>query len=229
MIVGPWVNQPEEYEGYNGFVGWAGVTRLRSGRWLLAFTSGSWHMTPPWTDEIARNPLCRQYMYRYKTVAGTQGWIELPAPRGGRAHVMHSDDQGATWSKPQTLVDTEWDDRSPTILELDNGTLLCTFFQVWLAETRPGILYNAKYMLSHDQGETWTEPMNPGGHTVFGAFSNGPAIQLSSGAIVWVVTRTLEDGAAAGHNDVCAVFGSAWLARTPITWPTSPIRPIRWR
>ena len=32
MLVGPWHNQPEEYQGYNGFVGWTGVTRLRSGR-----------------------------------------------------------------------------------------------------------------------------------------------------------------------------------------------------
>ncbi len=23
MLVGPWCNQPEEYEGYNGFVSWA--------------------------------------------------------------------------------------------------------------------------------------------------------------------------------------------------------------
>ena len=46
MLVGPWHNQPEEYQGYNGFVGWAGVTHLRSGQWLVAFTSGTWHGTP---------------------------------------------------------------------------------------------------------------------------------------------------------------------------------------
>lgn len=33
MLVGPWCNQPEEYEGYNGFVGWASVSRIRSGRY----------------------------------------------------------------------------------------------------------------------------------------------------------------------------------------------------
>jgi len=62
MLVGPWHNQPEEYQGYNGFVGWAGVTRLRSGRWLLAFTSGAWHATSPWTDEIRKDPaVVRQF------------------------------------------------------------------------------------------------------------------------------------------------------------------------
>ena len=28
MLIGPWCNQPEEYEGYNGFVGWAGATAM---------------------------------------------------------------------------------------------------------------------------------------------------------------------------------------------------------
>ncbi len=47
MLVGPWVNQPEEYQGYNGFVAWSGVTLLKSGRWLLTFSSGYWHASPP--------------------------------------------------------------------------------------------------------------------------------------------------------------------------------------
>ena len=57
MLVGPWCNQPEEYEGYNGFVGWAGTTRLRSGRWLLTFTSGYWHGSLPQTEEILKSCL----------------------------------------------------------------------------------------------------------------------------------------------------------------------------
>ena len=28
MLIGPWCNQPEEYVGYNGFVGWAGALSL---------------------------------------------------------------------------------------------------------------------------------------------------------------------------------------------------------
>ena len=39
MLVGPWCNQPEQYEGYYGFVGWASLTVLRSGRWLTVFNS----------------------------------------------------------------------------------------------------------------------------------------------------------------------------------------------
>lgn len=93
---------------------------------------------------------------RYRACrAAFEAWRELGlpdmrAPRGGRAHVMHCDDEGLTWSKPQTLVDTECDDRHPTILELDDGTLMCTFFNYRF----PRVTY-ARYMLSHDGGRTW--------------------------------------------------------------------------
>ncbi len=178
MIVGPDVNQPKPYEGYNGFVGWAGVTRLRSGRWLLTFTSGTWHATVPWTDEIRQDPACRKQFEQWQKI----GLPDLPAPRGGRAHIMFSDDEGLTWSKPKTLVDTEADDRHPTILEVDDGTLLCTFFTYRL----PRIHY-AKYMLSHDGGKTWGEPMDVPGKPEQTAFSNGPAIQLADCTVVWVM------------------------------------------
>ncbi|MEQ1841896.1 MAG: hypothetical protein ABL994_15935, partial [Verrucomicrobiales bacterium] len=68
LLVGPWKNQPEEYEGYNGFVGWSGVTRLRSGRWLLTFTSGSWHATPPWTDEVRSDPANLKQFEEWKAI-----------------------------------------------------------------------------------------------------------------------------------------------------------------
>ena len=58
-LVGPNLNQPEKYDGYNGFVGWAGVTRLRQGRWIVTFTSGLWHATLPWTEEVRRDPASR--------------------------------------------------------------------------------------------------------------------------------------------------------------------------
>ena len=194
MIVGPWLNQPEEYEGYNGFVGWAGVTRLRSGRWLLAFTSGVWHVTVPWTEEIRKDPACRKQFEAWQKV----GLPDIRAPRGGRCHIMHSDDQGLTWSKPETLIDTPDDDRCPTILELDDGTLLCTFFTYAL----PEIVY-AKYMLSRDGGKTWTEPMDVPGKPEGTAFGNGTAIQLSDGAIVWVLQGWFDPAHPHRHVAAC--------------------------
>ena len=202
MIVGPDVNQPQRYEGYNGFVGWAGVTRLRSGRWLLTFTSGYWHVTVPWTDEIRKDPACRKQFEEWRKI----GLPDLPAPRGGRAHVIFSDDQGLTWSKPKLLVDTEADDRCPTILELDDGTLLCTFFTYRL----PRIHY-AKYMLSHDGGKTWTEPMDVPGKPEQTAFGNGPAIQLADGTVVWVMEGIFDQA----HGRQCiGTFRSADRGRS---------------
>jgi photosystem II stability/assembly factor-like uncharacterized protein len=177
LLVGPWKNQPDEYEGYNGFVGWSGVTRLRSGRWLLTFTSGSWHATPPWTDEVRSDPANLKQFEEWKAI----GMPDVRAPRGGRAHIMHSDDEGRTWSKPRTLVDTEDDDRHPSILELDDGTLIANFFSY----RYPGV-YFAKYMRSSDGGETWTEPLDPLGKPTPGAFGNGPIIQLKDGTVLWV-------------------------------------------
>ena len=177
LLVGPWKNQPEEYEGYNGFVGWPGVARLKSGRWLLTFTSGTWHATPPWTEEVRKDPASLAQFEEWHKI----GLPDIRAPRGGRAHIMHSDNQGLTWSKLRTLVDTDADDRHPGICELDDGTLICTFFTYRF----PRVFF-AKYILSHDGGETWSEPMDPLGTPTQGAFGNGPLIQLSDGAVVWV-------------------------------------------
>ena len=177
MLVGPWCNQPEEYEGYNGFVGWAGVTRLGNGRWVVTFSSGYWHASPPLTPEVLADEECRKIFDDYHTRVNCP---HIYAPRGGRAHIMTSDDQGLTWSRPGTLVDTEMDDRHPTILELDDGTLLCTFFQYRM----PRKAY-AKYMLSNDRGKTWTQPTSP--HPRASGSVNGSAIRLSDGTVAWAI------------------------------------------
>jgi len=188
MIVGPGVNQPEAYPGYGGFVGWGGVTRLRSGRWVLTFSSGYWHAsfprTPAIDDAIRTDPYWRERVEKWKEM----GLPDVLAPRGGRCHIMFSDDEGLTWSKPKVLVDTEADDRHPTILELDDGTWLCTFFTNRLPPTTAF----AKYMLSHDQGRTWTEPMDLPGKPAETSFGNGSAIQLAGGAVVWAVGGQFE-------------------------------------
>jgi len=201
LLVGPWCNQPEEYEGYNGFVGWAGVTRLRNGRWVVTFSSGYWHASFPQTPEVLADEEGRGIFEEYHTQMNCP---QIYAPRGGRAHVMTSHDQGLTWSRPGTLVDTDMDDRSPTILELDDGTLLCTFFQYRLPR-----VFLARYMLSHDGGATWTEPVAP--HPRAGSFSNGCAIQLSDGTVAWVIDGKY--GEHSQHTEV-GIFLSRDHART---------------
>ena len=205
MIVGPWLNQPDEYEGYNGFVGWAGATRLRSGRWLVAFASGLWHASCPWTEEIRKDPKSRKQFEAWHKL----GLPDIRIPRGGRCHVMHSDDNGRTWSKPETLIDTDADDISPTIIELDDGTLLCSWVTQWLSrDTR------ARYMLSGDGGKTWTQPMEVAAEqdgTPFTNYSNGPFIQLSDGTVLCVVQRAPD---LSFPNHFIGVFRSADRGKT---------------
>ncbi|MAE66749.1 MAG: hypothetical protein CMJ18_20975 [Phycisphaeraceae bacterium] len=202
MIVGPWVNQPEEYEGYNGFVGWAGIARTRAGRWLLTFTSGLWHATLPWTEEIRRDPECRARFEAWHAL----GLPDMYAPRGGRAHIMHSDDEGLTWSKPTTLVDTDSDDRHPGILELADGSLMCTFFS-----SRFPHCSVARYMLSRDGGESWSEPIGLPGSPPHAGFGNGPAITLRDGTVVWATRGAFDPDQ---PHDCIGVMRSRDHART---------------
>lgn len=177
LLVGPWLNQPDDYEGYNGFVGWAGITRLRSGRWVLTFSSGYWHASPPWTEEIRSQPACRTQFEQWRKI----GMPDIRAPRGGRAHIMFSDDEGCSWTKPETLIDTPADDRHPTILEAADGTWLCTFFTYTLPRRAQCLS-----IYSTDAGRTWSEPQ-PLSPEAQGGFGNGPAILLRNGTILCCV------------------------------------------
>ena len=201
MLVGPWCNQPEEYDGYNGFVGWSGVSRLRNGHWIVTFSSGYWHASFPQTLELPADEESRKLIEDWRS---RMNCPRIHAPRGGGAHVMTSVDQGLTWSRPGTLVDTPLDDRHPTILELDDGTLLCTFFEYGL----PREIY-AKYMLSSDAGRTWTQPASP--HPQATSFGNGSAIQLSDGTIAWAIEGKYDDKHE--HNSI-GIFLSDDRAKT---------------
>ena len=210
MIVGPWLNQPKEYEGYNGFVGFPSVTVLRSGRWLMPFTSGSWHGSPPWTEEIAKNPHSRAYMEQYRIIDGKRCCPDIRAPRGGRAHIMYSDDQGITWSKPKTLIDTDCDDRHIIILELDDRTQFCSFFTSRLPDGTDNPRHYAKYIMSHDGGKTWTEPAEPNEPRPIDG-SACPAIQLSYGKVIWVIA---ERGGPDCKFDFISIYGSSDRGRS---------------
>ena len=211
LLIGPWLNQPEEYEGYNGFVGFPSVTILRSGRWLMPFTSGSWHASPPWTEEIAKNPHSRAYMEQYRIIDGNnRGWLDIRSPRGGRAHIMFSDDQGKTWSKPETLINTDRDDRHAIILELDDGTLLCTFFTSRLPDGTENPRHHAKYIFSQDGGQSWTEPAEP----IETRLINGsacPATQLADCKVIWLIEQ---DGEGSNAFRAIGVYGSNDRCRT---------------
>lgn len=109
-LVGPGINPPDPFPGYGGFVGWVSPIRLKDGDLVIGFSAGYWHASPP-------TPL----RYSRETIAQYQKMglpADVSAPRGGRAMIMRSSDDGKTWSKPVTMLDTPDDDRHPAFIEL---------------------------------------------------------------------------------------------------------------
>ena len=217
-LVGPWRNQPEEYEGYNGFVGWASIVILRTGRWIVTFNSGYWHVSAPTVGQGLKEERNKAYMLSHpdlyrampletKDQGGATSFTpRFHAPKGGRVHLMYSDDAGFTWSRPITLVDTENTNLHPTILEMNNGTLLCTFVDERLAvggEPAPnGFYFRLGYMLSADHGQTW------GDHRFFPdttATGNEPAIEIADGTILRCVHERFDSSK---QFDGVAIFAS---------------------
>ncbi|MEA1951410.1 MAG: sialidase family protein, partial [Planctomycetota bacterium] len=90
---------------------------------------------------------------------------DVNAPTGGRGLICRSDDDGKTWSRPTTLVDTPGDDRHPVIVELPDKTLLCVFFVIdnWYGYDAPpkGRHKNSRVasIRSSDGGATWSKPV----------------------------------------------------------------------
>ena len=190
MLVGPGINQPDPFPGYTGFVGWEAVIRLRDGTWLLGFSAGYWHASPPtpWTLDLGT--------IRHWQELGFPAQID--APTGGRAMISRSTDEAVTWSKPETMWDSPLDDRHPNFCELEDGTVLCSFFLYPSCETM--ILH------STDAGQTWRQACDP----LPGA-TDGPIIELQDGSAMICVYGRFSPGA---EHDECALFQSADLGAT---------------
>src|ERR1035438_4148503 len=120
IVVGPGVNEPDPFPGFGGSVAWAGVARSRRGTLLVAFNAGYWHVSAP-TPFVM--PAAKVEFYHSIGMPR-----DVVAPTGGRIMFVRSEDEGKTWSKPQTLADTPADDRQAGLLGLPNGTGLASFF-----------------------------------------------------------------------------------------------------
>jgi len=152
MIVGPSVNQPDPFPGYYGFVGWESPVRLRDGTMLVSFNAGYWHASRP-------TPFDQETAQKWSEDSGFD-FDPIDAPTGGRAMISRSTDNGVTWSKPETLLDTPFDDRHPVITELSDGTLVCSLFtaarqKVDCEQLDPSKGPRTAVVRSFDGGRTW--------------------------------------------------------------------------
>ena len=205
MLVGPGVNQPDPYPGYGGFVGWEAPLRLSDGTLLVVFSAGYWHGSLPTPLQMPQ-----AQMDRWHGLGMPKGF---QAPRGGRAMIMRSTDNGRSWSKPKTLVDTPWDDRHPNLAELPDGSILATFF------TTPGqgnpFVYPERarhtgLLRSTDGGQSWEKEPRRLPSPLASDGTDGPAIVLADGSIMVVVYGPLTDG----DPDRLAVFRSTDLGES---------------
>lgn len=181
MLVGPSVNQPAPYPGYHGFVGWQCPARLKDGTLLVSFSTGYWHASPPTPLKVDPGEIETWKKMGFPS--------DVVAPTGGRAMLIRSSDGGRSWTKPQTIIDTPWDDRSPAIVELPGGTLLCSFF-LYSGE-RPkdkGRMANRTAIVrSFDGGKSWEQTPKLLPSPFVADATDGPPILLKDGSVVLAV------------------------------------------
>ena len=176
MLVGPGLNQPKPYPGYEGFVGWAAIARTRTGALIVTFSSGYWHASPPTEPE---SPTA-EFAETFKKLSGLD-ISTIHAPRGGRAEIIRSEDGGLTWSRPEVMLDTPWDDRSPSAVGLSDGSLVASLFTYDWKAARTAIIR------SFDDGKTWEQtPHYPEVPFKYSA-TDGPPLELPDKSLLLAV------------------------------------------
>lgn len=159
-------------DGGNGaYEAFPDVCRLNDGRLLVAFYDGWTHISLPNADR----------------------------PNGARISGCYSEDEGNTWSEPVVLIDTPLDDRDPSIVQLDDGRLLCNWFTY---EPVEGGEPRCRLLLaeSTDKGQTWSEP-----RVIFeNVPTSTPIRKISGGRLIlptYVQTDTEHSGSTAYSDD----------------------------
>jgi len=207
VLVGPGINQPDPFPGYGGFVGWESPVRLKNRDWLVGFNAGYWHASPP---TPLRYPA--KTLEEYLKLGLPSGIV---APTGGRAMIMRSTDQGKTWGKPATLMDTPADDRHPAFVELRDGTVLCSFF-TYMGEPEggewkdPAMATRVLFMRSFDGGRTWEKkPILLRSPFTYDE-TDGPLVKLKDGSVLVAINGRPRGG----PPDQAAVLRSTNRGRT---------------
>ena len=159
--------------GAGGYEAFPDVCRLRDGRLMCVYYAGYGHVSLP----------------------------NAKYPRGGRIAYSLSEDEGRTWSDPQTLHDGPFDDRDPSITQLKDGRLMCSYF----AMTGTATDYNGTLIVtSKDAGRSWSQPQRiaekhgcsspvrelADGRLILGVYSENAKEDVASG----VVTFSDDDG-----------------------------------
>jgi Neuraminidase (sialidase) len=156
-------------------------------------------------------------------------------PLGGRLCAVRSSDEGRTWSKPELVYDDADDNRDPHVAQLDDGTVVVTFFS-W--RYKPGVArlksfrdYTSKWfranaeltgvqmITSRDGGKTWDAKAR----NVFPDWvCSAPVRQLKDGTcILGLYGKNKQDGKhSVGASARSTDRGKTW--ETPVAMENPP-------
>jgi hypothetical protein len=182
--------------------------RLKNGDIVAVFYAGYGHVAIPATDDF---------------------------PKGGRLCMVRSSDEGRTWTKPEIIYDDDDDNRDPHIAQLDDGTIVVTFFS-W--RYKPGaerlkssadysqkffrancVISGAQMITSRDGGKTWDKKARD----IFPDYAvSAPVRQLPDGTCILglygrdkTAGSKVEVGASARSTD----RGATWETPVQMTAP----------
>jgi sialidase-1 len=132
------------------------------------------------------------------------GHVALPnetLPKGGRIAGCYSSDEGKTWTPAVTLYDGPNDDRDPSVVQLADGRLLCTFFSLKKSDQPPGYEGLGSWLMeSSDGGQSWSEPRQ----LSTTHYCSSPIRILSSGRLIlglYVQDKTVSQGSVIFSDD----------------------------
>lgn len=178
--------------GAGGYEAFPDVCRMADGRLLAVFYAGYGHVAMP-NEKL---------------------------PLGGRISGCTSADEGKTWSDAFTLFDGPYDDRDPSVVQLKDGRMACTFFTLKpKPDGQKGFDGLGSFIVtSADHGKTWEpEPRQ----IAKGYYCSSPVRELKNGRLALGLYREDKTGACGA-----AVFsedgGKTW--GTPADIPTGGLR-----
>src|SRR5215831_14669244 len=133
-----------------GYAAFPDVCRLPDGDLYCVFYSGYGHVSTP-----------------------NDKW-----PKGGRIMAARSSDNGQTWNKAVVVIDTDQDDRDPSVACLKDGTLLFNWFT--LQNNQVAVLLAR----STDHGKTWSEPVKLKLDSPHSFACSAPVRELPDGSLI---------------------------------------------